>query len=171
MEKLPEKNYLATLNLPDSTLNSRLFRDKILFVRNPVYDESYKRVVRNGYGNVSFPYVREPDGEVVGFEQRNHNYKGHAIFSDKKTGVWFSNPSEETRFLLVVESAKDALAHHAIYKSRDILYCSVGGNLSAGQMETINGTAKKMRVLTKHSCELILEFRKASIFVYVPPYF
>jgi len=147
MEKLPEKNYLATLNLPDSTLNSRLFRDKILFVRNPVYDESYKKVVRNGYGNVSFPYVREPDGEIVGFEQRNFNYKGHAIFSDKKTGVWFSNPSEETRFLLVVESAKDALAHHAIYQSRDILYCSVGGNLSTGQMETINSTAKKMNLV------------------------
>jgi len=146
-EKLPETNWLSKLHLPESTLNSHLFRGKILFVRNPVYDESYKKVVRHSYGNVSFPYVREPDGDIVGFEQRNHNYKGHAIFSDKKTGAWFSNPTEETKFLLVTESAKDALAHHAIYQSRDILYCSVGGNFSVGQIETINSAAKKLNLV------------------------
>jgi len=146
-EKLPEANWLSKLHLPDSTLNNKIFREKILFVRNPVYDESYQKVIRHGYGNVSFPYVREPYGEIVGFEQRNFNYKGHAIFSDKKTGVWLSNPGEETKFMLVAESAKDALAHHAIHNSRDILYCSVGGNLSSGQMETINAVARKLNLV------------------------
>jgi len=136
-EKLPEANWLSKLYLPESTLNSRLFKDRVLFVRNPVYDESYTKVVRHGYGNVSFPYVREPGGVTVGFEQRNHNYKGHAIFSDKKNGVWFSNPVAETRFLLVTEARPPCHLrlprHPVLLRGRKPLHRPDGNDRQRGQ--------------------------------------
>lgn len=145
-DTLPKANYLHSIGLDDNIIKHELFTNKILLVRNPVYENG--TIKKHTYGNISFPYIKDwKDNVVIGFEQRNINYKGHSINSDRKNGVWLSNKLETTTHLLITESAKDALGHFAKYKSLEVMYCSVGGNLSKEQISTINKVAKELNVI------------------------
>lgn len=145
-ETLPKTNYLHSIGLEDDIIKNDLFKNKIFLVRNPVYENG--KVKKHSYGNISFPYIKDwTDSTIVGFEQRNINYKGHSINSDRKNGVWLSNKLPTTTHLLITESAKDALGHFAKYKSAEVMYCSVGGNLSKEQINTINKIAKELNVI------------------------
>lgn len=145
-QKLPKTNYLHSIGLSDTIIKHDLFKDKIFLVRNPIYENGI--IKKHSYGNISFPYIKNwEDQKIVGFEQRNIDYKGHAINSDRTNGVWLSNKLDTTTHLLITESAKDALGHFANYQSPEVMYCSVGGNLTKEQIKTINKIAKEIDVI------------------------
>lgn len=82
--------------------------------------------VEKKFKNVVFPH-KDTNGEVVGAEKRNRNYKGF-VEGGVKTG-WVSNHSSNDKYLVVTESPIDALSHAQIYKSEinKTRYLSVGG--------------------------------------------
>lgn len=133
---LAEHPYLKGLAISQSTLHSLLFLDKIHLVSNPNLDKDAKYPYFPP--NVGFPYVKSLNNVAVGYELRSNNFKGHALNSNKKEGVWISNVPPNCDYFFIVESAKDALAHFELNKKNNVVYCSVGGNLTKEQLGTIN---------------------------------
>jgi Toprim-like/Protein of unknown function (DUF3991) len=96
--------------------------------------------------NIGFPYKNEKN-EVVGYELRNQNFKGHARNSNKESGVWMANFAAEnglTRQVFLFESAIDAMSFYQLFKDKfdfdNAAFISFGGGVSHKQIDTVLNT-------------------------------
>ncbi len=126
-------NYLASRGINQPTLN--VFSPSIHLIRDGNSAQDFV--------NVGFPYRNKYDG-LVGFEVRNHKFKGHARNSDKDTGVWkvAMRPfAEQVKDVFLFESAIDAMSFYQIYHTKfnfkDAAFISFGGTLTPNQMENV----------------------------------
>ncbi|MEC3881817.1 toprim domain-containing protein [Parapedobacter sp. 10938] len=147
-------SYLQREGIALSTINDTCFAGKIISVKNPIVD---KDGVFSGkhyrYYNVSFPYVLRAGGPTVGFEQRNVSYKGHALDSNKDSGLWLSNLPDNGKVdaIVVTESAKDCLSYHQLHKPNNPLYVSLGGHLTSNQVETLKSVFTELKTASNPS--------------------
>lgn len=106
-------------------------------------DEEHGVPGANKY-NIVFPLYGK-EGEIIGAEERNKEYKRMLPGSDKANGVWYSNVPDRIEGVFVAESPLDCIAHHQLTESKNVMYFAHSGNLSAGQIETINSVLSKNR--------------------------
>jgi hypothetical protein len=98
------------------------------------------------YYNIGFPYKNDKN-EVVGYELRNHNFKGHARNSNKESGVWMANFAAAnglTRQVFLFESAIDAMSFYQINRNKfdfdNAAFISFGGGVAHKQIDTVLNT-------------------------------
>ena len=91
-------------------------------------------------GNALFPhYDREG---LCGFEIKNKGFTGFASGGSK--GLWFSQARDSDRFLVLTESAIDALSFYALHPDLPARYMSTGGTLNPKQPALLRGAMEKM---------------------------
>lgn len=91
------------------------------------------RIWTDNFKNVRFPHIGA-DGKLLGFEKKNHNFKGYTKYGDK--GVWMSNsPGAGFSQIIICESGIDALSHAQLHPENagTAVYISIGGNMSIEQ--------------------------------------
>jgi hypothetical protein len=93
--------------------------------------------------NIGFPYKNEKN-EVVGYELRNQNFKGHARNSNKESGVWMANFAATnglTQQVFLFESAIDAMSFYQLFKEKfdfnNAAFISFGGGVAQKQIDTV----------------------------------
>lgn len=153
LSQLPLKNYLTQERyiLP-ALLNSAQFSGTVALQR--IYFDEGKPISLAGneqspngqrvLENIAFPYI-PGDGEAInGLELRTASLKNHAAGSDRKHGVWISNPNDlPTQRLIVGESAIDLLSFRqleistGLHPQADSRYASIGGSLSLDNLTTL----------------------------------
>jgi Toprim-like/Protein of unknown function (DUF3991) len=101
------------------------------------------KTAKTQYTNIGFPYKNTKD-EIVGFELRGQNFKGHARGSDKDEGVWKAEMrpyAEQIKDVFLFESAIDAMSFYQIYQSKfnfkDATFVSFGGSITPSQMDNV----------------------------------
>jgi hypothetical protein len=153
LSQLPEKNYLTQERyIQPELLNSPQFSGTVATQR--IYFNEGKPVSlagnelpptgENVLENIAFPYI-PGDGEAInGLELRTATFKSHATGSDRRNGVWISNPNETpTQRLVVGESAIDLLSlrqlelNTGLHPQADSRYASIGGSLSLDNLTTL----------------------------------
>ena len=131
--------YLESRKISLDVLLDPLFANKIFYdERNniifPQYDKKYK------------------DQGITGYSKKNNKFSG---FSGGNKGVWISNNFENSKRIVVVESAFDALSYHQIKGTGDkeISYLSFEGNFSLLQLDLLLSLLEKMP--TNDSCCIV----------------
>ena len=132
--------WLNHRGIDNETLKCPFFTGKIFNVQNPVIREG-RFVGHAKFINTAFPYQENLNGKIVGLEERNFDFKGHGVNSNKHVGVWVSNPPAKIDQVIIVESALDALSHYQLNKPPNALYFSTGGQLTTDQIQTIHRIA------------------------------
>lgn len=122
------------------TLQHPYFAGKVFNVQNPLIRDG-RFIGHAKFINTAFPYQENLNGVIVGLEERNFDFKGHGVNSNKHVGVWVTNPPSQIDQVIIVESALDALSHHQLYKPSNALYFSTGGQLTTDQIQTIHRIA------------------------------
>lgn len=124
LSELKDSSYLHYRGIQSQTINDALFKEKIFNVK--VSD----------YNNIGFPYYNA-NGDIVGFEIRNKQFKHVIEGSDRSVGIWHSNIPETLEAAVLTESPIDALSYHQIKGKKNSLYISFGGTVTSGQLETV----------------------------------
>jgi hypothetical protein len=122
---LQDASWLLSRGIRRQTLQSPSFAQKIL------------QCSMGSMTNVAFPYQQELDGEIVGAEIRNYSFKGHMTGSQRGNSLWISRHAENSRRLVVCESALDALSHFEMNGDGKDVYVSFGGHLAKGQIKCL----------------------------------
>lgn len=137
LQKLSNTQWLNHRGIDDETIQSALFLNKAYNVQNPIIRDG-NLVGHSKFVNTGFPYQESLSGKIVGLEERNFDFKGHGVNSNKHAGVWFSNPPAKVDNVILVESALDAYSHYQLKKPKNSMYFSSGGQLTSEQIQTIN---------------------------------
>lgn len=145
LSKVTDTSWLNHRGIERETLQSPLFKDKIFNVQNPLIREG-QLVGHAKFVNTAFPYQETLNGNIVGLEERNFDFKGHGVNSNKHAGVWVSNPPARIDKVIIAESALDALSHYQLNKPEHVLYFSTGGQLTAEQIQTIHKIAGEAKI-------------------------
>jgi Protein of unknown function (DUF3991)/Toprim-like len=129
----PKMSYLLERGLTNQTLS--YFIKDIHLIND--------KTAKTQYTNIGFPYKNTKD-EIVGFELRGQNFKGHARGSDKDEGVWKADMrpyAEQIKDVFLFESAIDAMSFYQIYQSKfnfkDAAFVSFGGSITPNQMDNV----------------------------------
>jgi hypothetical protein len=130
----PHYPYFISRGLSSQTLDK--FKNYIAIVKDNAH----------AYYNIGFPYKNEKN-ELVGYELRNHNFKGHARNSNKESGVWMANFAAAnglTRQVFLFESAIDAMSFYQLFKNTfdfdNAALISFGGGVAHKQIDTVLNT-------------------------------
>lgn len=144
LTSITDVTWLKHRGIEQETLENPYFKDKIYNVQNPLIRDGHV-VGHAKFVNTAFPYQESLNGKIVGLEERNFDFKGHGVNSNKHAGVWVSNPPSRIDKVIITESALDALSHYQLHKPDNALYFSTGGQLTSDQIQTIqkiSGEAK-----------------------------
>ncbi|MET3114876.1 hypothetical protein AAKU52_002616 [Pedobacter sp. CG_S7] len=148
LHKLTDTAWLNHRGIDQDTLKAEIFKDKIYNIQNPIIrDGEFKG--HSSFINTGFPYQESLTGNIVGLEERNFDFKGHGVNSNKNVGVWFTNPPNKIDNVVLVESALDALSHYQLKKPENVIYFSSGGQLTTEQVQTINKVLKETKIHTE----------------------
>ena len=102
-----------------------------------------KKASKKRFYNVGFPYVKPGHSEVVNFEVRNYQYKGHCKGGNKSDACWVASLAKDSSLVervYLFESAIDAMSYYELHRPelknlRDkIVLVSLGGGVSRGQI-------------------------------------
>lgn len=124
--------YLNDRGISNATLNSINFK-------NTIFNK-----IQSGFSNIAFPY-KDGNGQIMGFEYRNHGYKMFSEDMDRSKSIWYSNIPQRLERIILSESPIDAISYHQLKEPSNALYVSFGGSLSEKQIPTIN------QLLNQHS--------------------
>lgn len=91
-------------------------------------------------GNVLFPH--HDKGGLCGYEIKNKGFTGFSAGGLK--GLWFSACQTTDKFLVLAESAIDALSYHALNPNDFTRYMSTGGKMNPTQPALIRAAIEKM---------------------------
>lgn len=105
---------------------------------DPRFTGSVRADVR---GNAIFPH-HDQDGNLTGFERRNHDFKGFSAGGSK--GMWMSAIGPDDIRLVICESPLDCMAYHVLRGDKRTRYMATGGAVSPAQMEIIRYAIGKM---------------------------
>lgn len=151
-----DTEWLNRRGVDTTILQAEPFQGKVYNVQNPIIRDG-KQVGHSKFVNTGFPYQESLTGNIVGLEERNFDFKGHGVNSNKHVGVWFSNPPAKIDQVILVESALDALSHYQLKKPVNAIYFSSGGQLTSEQIQTVNkvlqeskGMHSNTRILLGH---------------------
>jgi hypothetical protein len=148
LNKLTDTQWLNHRGIDSETLKADLFKDKVYNIQNPIIrDGEFKG--HSKFVNTGFPYQESLNGKIVGLEERNFDFKGHGVNSNKHAGVWFTNPPAKVDQVILVESALDALSHYQIKTPVNAMYFSSGGQLTTEQIQTINKVLSETKIHTE----------------------
>jgi hypothetical protein len=125
LKPLKDYNWLMSRGISKPTIESPLFNNAIFQYRS------------GSHLNTAFPYRTKLEGEIVGAEVRNHQYKGHMTGSRKTDSIWISQPAQNCRRIIICESALDCLSHYELNPDPGNVYVSFGGHLTQGQLRAI----------------------------------
>jgi hypothetical protein len=92
--------------------------------------------------NVLFAH-RDCDARLVGFEIKNHNFTSYPR-GGVRTGLWRSNAFPGDRYLLLTESAINALSFDQLHPDRTVRYMSFGGRIGSGQLAALECTLRSL---------------------------
>lgn len=145
LTKITDISWLKHRGIEPETLENAYFKDKVYNVQNPLIREG-KFIGHVKFINTAFPYQETLNGKIVGLEERNFDFKGHGVNSNKHAGVWVSNPPARIDNVNIVEGALDALSHYQLHKPENTLYFSTGGQLTPDQIQTIQKIAGEAKI-------------------------
>ncbi len=128
-------SYLASRGLNVATLNDPRFQGKIR---------------QDSRSNSVFPHY-DPQG-LCGFELKNYRFTGFASGGVK--GIWYSRKRLSDQFLVITESAIDALSYHQLHQNFHTRYFSTAGTLSESQWRLIKSVVAKM----PEDCIVVIAF-------------
>jgi hypothetical protein len=136
----PAKAFAAARASDNSPyLNARGIRPDTL--RDPRFADAWRIDARR---NVLFPH-RDDAGTVTGCEIKNRGFTGFSAGGVKT--AWRSHAvPEDTRVLVIAESAIDALSYHQLQRDHAdrTAYLSTAGALSSRQLELVDLTCKRL---------------------------
>ncbi len=105
---------------------------------NPLFSG---RVRVDQRGNALFPHYDRKG--LCGYEMKNKGFTGFAPGGGK--GLWFSKADLTDRFLVLTESAIDAISYHLLHPSDPwARYMSTGGELNPQQPALLRGAMEKL---------------------------
>ena len=153
LSQLPDKNYLTQERyiqpdlLSSPQFSGTVATQRVYFVDGkPEYLAGHEQSP-NGervLENIAFPYIPGDGEAITGLELRTATFKQHAVGSNRKEGVWISNPNDTTTQRLVVgDSASDLLSYRqlemstGLHPQTDSRYASIGGSLSLESLTTL----------------------------------
>jgi len=119
-----QSDYLQSRNITANTLNTPLFRDRVLLGYNKA---------------LIFPHWNE-DG-LCGFEFKNAEFAGFSKHGYK--GLWYSQIPKNLEQLVFVESSLEALSHYQIFKPKNTAYFTASGNWTPKTGELIGKVMSK----------------------------
>jgi hypothetical protein len=135
--KLPEgitelKNpgYLYSRGLQSQTLNNATFKGRIFNVTIGEPD------------NIGFPYY-DAEGETVGYEIRNKQYKHMVEGSKRSSCIWHSNIPDTLDRVVLTESPIDALSYHQLKGRENTLYVAFAGAVGVEQITTLKAIIRR----------------------------
>lgn len=103
-------------------------------LRDSLHDQRFMNCYRTTHsGKVLFPH-HDLNG-ITGYELRDSNLKLFA--KGGKRALWFSQILDDCEFLVIVESAIDAMSHSELYAGWKASYISVAGEISQLQKELL----------------------------------
>jgi 5S rRNA maturation endonuclease (ribonuclease M5) len=106
-------------------------------------DATFTGTIRSdARGNVVFPHY-DADGELSGFEIRNHGFKGFS--SGGRKGLWRSNKVSGAQRVVICESPLDCMAYHRLRGDDATLYLATGGSMSPTQLAVLRTTINKIQ--------------------------
>ena len=90
---------------------------------------------------------RDANQRLVGFEIKNHNFTSYPR-GGVRTGMWRSNALPGDRYLLLTESAINALSFHQLHPQLPVSYRSFGGRIGAAQLQLLQRELEKLPATT-----------------------
>ena len=90
--------------------------------------------------NCLFPHFNQSG--LCGYEVKNQDFTGFAPGGEK--GLWYSRPRSTDCYLVICESAIDALSYATLKTSGKSRFFSTGGELNPGQPGLIQAAIKRM---------------------------
>lgn len=130
LRPLDNSEYLFSRGLLNESLRAKEFLDCVYNLKVGEFD------------NVAFPYY-DPEGNVIGLELRNKQFKQIIAGSNRSVGVWHSSLSETNILneVVLTESPIDAISYYQLKgknrTGRTTLYIAFGGSVANGQLETV----------------------------------
>ncbi|GAA4379470.1 toprim domain-containing protein [Hymenobacter koreensis] len=123
--------YLEGRGITKSTLALPQFAGRIL---NQFHTVQHPGMPAKTYVNTAFPAYHE--GRVVGLELKGEGFKGQAPESQFSRSLWLSKLPEPgpATYLLVSESALDALSYAQLHAGDTALYASTAGTLTQNKI-------------------------------------
>lgn len=136
--KLPE-----TLRPLDNLqyLNKRGLNDDTIAAFRPTIKNLKSGSDEHSFDNIAFPYF-DKEGNIIGLEIRNKQFKKMQSGSNRSVGVWYSSiPESGIENVILTESPIDALSYFQMkgekYPVENTLYVAFGGTIGDGQLVTI----------------------------------
>jgi len=107
-------------------------------------DQRFNNIKSDQRGNALFPH-HNTNG-ASGYEIKNRDFTGFAKAGTK--GLWYTSNIMRANRVVIVESAIDALSHAELKRTgEETAYVSVGGSISATQLELIKTIAKDNHII------------------------
>lgn len=159
--------YIKNFEILDNKfdVNIKFENEKITFLNQ--IPQKYIDILKNfdsrfntiQFTNTVFPIINEAG--IIGIEQKNTNYKGTALGSNKKDGIFISNlPAEKISdtVLVIGETAIDLLSYHQLVNNKktkndlnvtlnnkSVIYVATNGELTKKQVEEIQKIIDKYK--------------------------
>jgi hypothetical protein len=116
--------------LQSQTLNNATFKGRIFNVTIGEPD------------NIGFPYY-DAEGETVGYEIRNKQYKHMVEGSKRSSCIWHSNIPDTLDRVVLTESPIDALSYHQLKGRENTLYVAFAGAVGVEQIATLKAIIRR----------------------------
>lgn len=130
LRPLDSQEYLFSRGLSNESLHSKEFLDSVYNLKVGEFD------------NIAFPYY-DPEGNIIGLDLRNKQFKQMLAGSNRSMGVWHSALPETNALneIVLTESPIDAMSYYELKKknvtNHTTLYIAFGGSIANGQIETM----------------------------------
>lgn len=107
-------------------------------------DPRFNNIKIDARGNALFPHYNSSGAS--GYEIKNKDFTGFAKGGEK--GIWYTSNIMRAKNVVICESAIDALSHAELKNtSKETAYISVGGSISASQLELIKTIGKDRQII------------------------